>query len=392
MSCLIVVQDLSYRTPDGRPLFDNLNLAFGRERTALVGRNGVGKTTLLRLLLGELGPVGGQVLRRGRIGVLRQAIQPPGGASVAALLGAADGLARLTRIAAGAGSEDDFVRADWTLEARLDQALAEVGLPGLDLDRPAMSLSGGQATRAMLARLLLAEPDILLLDEPTNHLDRDGRAAVAELLASWRGGAVVASHDRALLRAMDRTIELSSLGARAYGGGYELYAARRAEEDAALRRELGDAERALIRVQQDVQLARERKARRDAAGRRARAKGDAPKMLLDAQAERAEASGGKANRLAERLLQDAASARQAAEEKLERTRALAFELPPSGLATAKAVVLFEEVGFGFPGCALRRASCSLARAASCAASGRPCSTSPPRSWMGRPRSCPTSAG
>ena len=340
---------LSYRTPEGRSLFENLTLAFGAERTGLVGRNGVGKTTLLRLVRGELYPAAGSVTVRGRVGVLRQAAQPPPGASVADLLGVAEPLEQLGRIAAGEGGGDDLAEADWGLEARLEAALAEVGLAGLALDRPAASLSGGQVTRATLAGLLAQEPDLLILDEPTNNLDAEARELVARVLGRWRGGAIVVSHDRELLRRMDRIIELSGLGAKVYGGNYDLYVDRKAAEEAAAARELADAERAQARVAREVQQAAERKARRDAAGRRFAARGSEPKIVLGAMAERAEGSAGRETRLAERLRAGAAAGLAEAQGKVERLRKLGFELPASGLAAGKTVLAFEDVGFGYQG-------------------------------------------
>ena len=349
MPAFVTLESVSFRAPDGRSLFDNLTLAFGAERTGLVGRNGVGKTTLVRLILGELAPLAGAVNVRGRVGVLRQAVQPPAGASVADLLGVAGPLARLARIAAGAGSEDDLADADWTLEARLDAALAEVDLAGLDLARPAASLSGGQLTRAQLAGILAEAPDLLILDEPTNNLDAAARALVAEVLGRWKGGAIVVSHDRALLRRMDRIVELTTLGPRIYGGGYDLYLARKEEAEAAAARDLSEAERAADRITREVQVAAERKARRDAAGKRSRAKNDQPKIMLDFKAGRAEASGGRGQRLAERRQGDAAADLAEAEAKVERLRRLGFELPASGLAAGKPVLAFTDVAFAHPG-------------------------------------------
>ncbi|MBW8813893.1 MAG: ABC-F family ATP-binding cassette domain-containing protein [Caulobacterales bacterium] len=348
-SAFVTLDRLSYASPDSKPLFENLTLAFGPERTGLVGRNGVGKTTLVRLILGELAPTAGGLAVRGRVGVLRQALAPPRGATVADLIGVADDLARLARIEAGAGSEADFAEADWALPARLEAALAEAGLPDLDLDRPASTLSGGQVTRASLAGLIAQAPDLLILDEPTNNLDAAARERVGRMIEDWKGGAIVVSHDRALLRRMDRIVELSGLGAQVYGGGYDLYAERKALGEAAAARDLADAEKAAARVAREVQLAAERKARRDAAGKRARAKGDAPKILLDAQAERAQASGGAQRRLAERLSADAAESLAAAAARVERVRRLAFDLPPSGLGFGKTVLAMEEVGFAYPG-------------------------------------------
>lgn len=345
----ITLDGLGYATPDGHSLFENLTLTFGAERTGLVGRNGVGKSTLLRILTGEVAPTYGAATIRGRLGLLPQALEPPPGAGVADLLGVADALARLRRIEAGQGSQDDFGDADWTLEARLDAALAELGLPGLDLERPAASLSGGQVTRARLAGLVAAEPDLLILDEPTNNLDAAARDLVAELLGRWKGGAIVVSHDRALLRRMDRIVELTSLGAQVYGGDYDLFAERKAQAEAAAVRELADAEKTAARVAREVQVAAERKQRKDAAGKRSRAKGDAPKILLDAQAQRAEATGARERRVAERLKAAASDAQAAADAKVERVRKLAFELPPSGLAAGKTVLAFEDVTFAWPG-------------------------------------------
>lgn len=349
MPSFATLDGLSYRTPDGRSLFENLTLAFGAERTGLVGRNGVGKTTLLRLIQGELPPSAGGVTVHGRVGVLRQAMLPPTGASVADLLGLAAPLARLTRIADGEGDEDDLAEADWALEARLGAALFDVGLAGLALDRPAASLSGGQVTRVSLAGLLAREPDLLILDEPTNNLDAEARELVARVLERWRGGAIVVSHDRELLRRMDRIVELSGLGAKVYGGNYDLYMERKAAEEAAAARDLADAERAQARVAREVQQAAERKARRDAAGKRFAAKGSEPRIVLGAMAERAENSGGRESRLAARQRAEAAAGLAGAQGKVERLRKLGFELPASGLAPSKTVLAFEDVGFDYAG-------------------------------------------
>lgn len=349
MSSLISLDSVSYRLPDGRALLDNLTIAFGHERTGVVGRNGTGKTTLARLILGELAPASGAVSAQGRVTAVRQVFAPPAGASVADVLGVREELALLERVEAGRGAADDLERADWTLQARVGEALARVGLAGLAFDRDASALSGGQLTRLALAGVLIAQPDFIVLDEPTNNLDADGRVAVRELLASWRGGALVISHDRALLREMDRTLEHSELGARLYGGGYDFYLERRTAERSAAERTLERAERSVDQVERGIQLTRERKERRDAAGKRSRAKNDMPKLLLNARAEQAENSAARGNQLAERLRADAQQALEGAREDAERVRKLRFELPPSGLPAGKSVLAFDEVSFAWPG-------------------------------------------
>ncbi|HLK25693.1 MAG TPA: ABC-F family ATP-binding cassette domain-containing protein [Caulobacteraceae bacterium] len=349
MPALITLDSVTYRAPDGRNLIENLTLAFGRERTGLVGRNGVGKTTLVRLILGELEPTFGEITREGRPALLRQVLGPPEGeARLIDMLGVRGALDRLARLEAGDGEPGDLEAADWTLPQRIDERLADVGLAGVALDRPAASLSGGEATRAALAAMLVAEPDVLVMDEPTNNLDVDARAAVAALLAGWRGGAIVVSHDRTLLRQMDRIVELTSLGATVYGGNYDLYAERKAAEEAAAARALDAAEQTLDRVKGDIQTARERKWKSDARGRQKKAKGGQPKIVLNAMKGRAEDSGGRLTRLAERLRREAERDLADAETRIERVRRLAFELPPSDLAAGKQVLAFADVAFAWP--------------------------------------------
>lgn len=337
-SALVTLDRVAARTPDGHTLFSDLSLAFGRERTGVVGRNGVGKTTLLRLIAGRSDPGDGAVVRAGRIGFLEQAVGLPGDATVAEALGVSDGLAVVARVLAGDGSVDDLAEVDWTLEERMAAALAEVGLSALDPARLLASLSGGERTRLRLAALLLDQPDLLVLDEPTNHLDREGRAIVAGVLERWKGGAVVVSHDRALLRRMDRIVDLSSLGAAVYGGGYDLYAGRKAVERAAAERGLEAAERDAGRVAREGQRAVEKKARRDKAGRAFAARKSEPKILLGAMAERAENSGAREHRLAERRAAAAGAALTEARERVERTRTLAIPLPSTGLAVGRTVL------------------------------------------------------
>ena len=124
----IAVAHLRWLTPDGRLLFDDLSVNFAAERTGVVGRNGVGKSTLLKLMAGELRPKGGRIFHEGVIGTLRQTVQVSAEETIADLMGATAGLALLRRAEAGTATADEIADADWTLEARAQEALAQVGL------------------------------------------------------------------------------------------------------------------------------------------------------------------------------------------------------------------------------------------------------------------------
>ncbi|RZJ90866.1 MAG: ABC-F family ATP-binding cassette domain-containing protein, partial [Brevundimonas sp.] len=326
------------RTPDGRTLFANLSLAFGRERTGLVGRNGTGKSTLLRIVSGEQPAAEGAVVRTGSVGVLAQRFEPAPGERVADTLGVAEALAVVDRITMGEGTTDDLDAANWTLANRVEASLAEVGLAGLSLDRLTASVSGGEQTRLRLARLMTEAPDLLVLDEPTNHLDAEARDLVVAVLGRWKGGVLVASHDRALLNRMDRIVELSGLGVAVHGGGYDLHAEAKAAERAAANRALAVAEHGVEASRREAQQAVEARARRDRAGRAFAAKGSEPKILLGAMARRAEASAGRETRLADRARGEAAADLETAAARVERVRTLDIPMPPSGLAAGRTVL------------------------------------------------------
>lgn len=345
MHASITLSDLTFARPDGYPLLSDLTLRFGPERCGLVGRNGTGKTTLLRLIAGEIAPLRGTVRVEGRIGLLRQHVETAAGETIADLFGARAALDLLARAEAGRAGLDDIARADWTLPDRIAAALSRLGLD-VPPDMPLAALSGGQRTRAGLAAQVFAAPDILLLDEPTNNLDRPGRAAVADLLDGWTGGAIVASHDRDLLDRMDAIVELSALGATRYGGNYTAYRARKALELQAAEHDLADAEKRWETLARKAQQAAERKARRDSAGQRKRAKGDQPKILLDAMKERSEGSGGANARLRDARRAEAETALETARDRIERLRPVAMDLPPSGLPAGRTVLQIADLTGG----------------------------------------------
>lgn len=215
-SARATLDKVAARTPDGVTLFDNLSLTFGPERTGVVGRNGAGKSTLLRLLSGASAPAEGVVARTGSVGVLDQRYDPAPNETAAQTLGVAQDLAVIARVLAGEGTADDLARADWTLEARLGEALAAVGLSAVALERPTVSLSGGEQTRLRLAGLMLAQPDLILLDEPTSALDVSVQQQVLKLLAELQQrygmSYVFISHDLAVVRAMSHRVMVMKNG------------------------------------------------------------------------------------------------------------------------------------------------------------------------------------
>ncbi|MFM0732552.1 ATP-binding cassette domain-containing protein [Paraburkholderia sediminicola] len=256
-STLVSLQHVSFHFNDGAMLFDSLNLTFDTTSTAIVGRNGAGKSMLARLIAGELMPSAGKVERFGSVAYVKQNTVGPEGETIAQAAGLDDALDALARLAAGAAQPDDLdVVADrWDLATRFQIALQQAHLPELQAHESADTLSGGQRARVALVGALLSGADLLVLDEPTNHLDRDGRAWLRDQLHEWRGGLIVVSHDRQMLGEVERIIELTPHGPRAYGGNYAVFHAQREAEQQAAQSALEHAR--TERAREHQRLARE---------------------------------------------------------------------------------------------------------------------------------------
>jgi ATPase subunit of ABC transporter with duplicated ATPase domains len=281
--------------PDGRALFSDLHESFDERPTGLVGRNGVGKSTLARMLAGQEVPARGRVGRDGPTYYLAQRAADDAASSVAELAGVGEVVAALARIEAGSSDQRDFDAVDerWDMRERLLDALQAEGLSHLAPDARTSTLSGGEAMRVGLLGARLCGADYLILDEPSNHLDRQARSELRRWLRAWTGGLLVVSHDRELLGDMARIVELSPQGLRSYGGGYAFYAEMRAQERHAAQRSLVASKLEGKRAAQAMREQQERQARRQTRGRRDASDANLPRIMLGGRKSRSEATAGK---------------------------------------------------------------------------------------------------
>lgn len=288
--------NLGYHLPDGSTLFKSLTFSFSTLRTGLVGVNGVGKTTLLEILTGQLLPSVGSLSGVGRVSYLPQQFVLDTSATVAEAIKLADALAAYQRAIDGDASAADFdlIADRWNLPERIEQTFARLGIARIDLGRSIGSLSGGELTRIRIAGLLLEEPDFLILDEPTNHLDLSAREFVYQLVADWKRGLIVVSHDRQLLALVDQIAELSSAGLKFYGGNFEFYRQQRDHEREAAEQSFASAQQRLKDAKQIAQLAKERQQRRQSTAKRNSAtKGGLPSIVVGNLQRAAEKSSGR---------------------------------------------------------------------------------------------------
>ena len=235
----IVVEDISFQIER-------------REKVALVGRNGTGKTTLLKIITGQLEPDKGSVTvaRGAKIGYLRQehsvsrdrTVLKEAEAAVEHLIEIKDRLAELEAIMEQGASQADldeyamlsehFSDAEgYALENDVRTVLKRMGFEESDFDRPTTSLSGGEKTRLAIARLLLEEPELLILDEPTNHLDLQATEWLENWIRNYHGAVLIVSHDRAFLEStVGRVLELRGHHLKSYSGNFKQYLVLRAED------------------------------------------------------------------------------------------------------------------------------------------------------------------
>jgi ATP-binding cassette subfamily F protein uup len=190
-----------------KPLLDHVDLQIRRgERVCLLGRNGEGKSSLLRLISREGLPDGGEVWVRpgARIATLAQEVAASSDQTVGDV------------VRGGATHAED-----WQAELQVDQVIARLNL---DRDAPMSALSGGWRRRAMLGRALVSAPDLLLLDEPTNHLDIEAITWLEEMMLDFAGALLFISHDRTFVRRLaTRIVELDRGQLRVWPGSYDDY-------------------------------------------------------------------------------------------------------------------------------------------------------------------------
>ncbi len=240
---MLRIRDISYSV-EGRPLLEgaSANIPTGH-KVGLVGRNGTGKTTLFRLIRGELALEGGtiELPARARIGGVAQEV-PSSDVSLLDTVLAAD-TERAALLAEAEVADDGHRIAEvqtrladidaWSAEARAAAILKGLGFDDEEQRMPCSAFSGGWRMRVALAAVLFAQPDLLLLDEPTNYLDLEGAMWLESYLARYPHTVILISHDRALLnRAVGAILHLENRKLTLWQGPYDQFARQRAEQRA----------------------------------------------------------------------------------------------------------------------------------------------------------------
>ena len=293
---MLTLQNISYTHQNKDLLFSDINLTVNNhEKTALIGNNGVGKSTLLKIIAGELQPTYGQIIVETEPYYVTQIFGQFNHLNIAQALLIEDKLNALKEILNGNTSEENFnlLNDDWTIEDRCKEALNYWQLDDLDLSQKMETLSGGQKTKVFLAGISIHQSELVLLDEPSNHLDVSGRRLLYDFIQATKGALIVVSHDRKLLNLLDTVCELRKQGIKVYGGNYDFYKEQKQIENNALNQDIQSKEKALRKAKEKERETIERQQKLDTRAQKGLGKAGLPKIVSNTLRNNAERSTAK---------------------------------------------------------------------------------------------------
>ena len=293
---MLIIQNLSYTHPNKDLLFGNINLTVNSgEKVALIGNNGSGKSTLLKIMAGLLQPLNGSVNINVKPYYIPQIFGQYNDLTIAEALGIDKKLTALHKILNGNVSEESYeiLNDDWTIEDRCDEVLKHWKLNDLDLSQKMENLSGGQKTKVFLAGISIHKPELILLDEPSNHLDFESPELLYDFIRSTKSTLIVVSHDRKLLKILNKICELSKNGITVYGGNFDFYTEQKQIEKNALAQDIHSKEKALKKAREKERETIERQQKLDSRGKSKQEKSGVAKIMMNTLRNNAENSTAK---------------------------------------------------------------------------------------------------
>ncbi|MEX6687004.1 ABC-F family ATP-binding cassette domain-containing protein [Danxiaibacter flavus] len=347
---MVLLQDLTYSHPNKDLLFSDLNLTVSKNaKVALVGNNGIGKSTLLKIIAGVLQPANGVVKVDSPPYYVPQIFGQFNDLSIAQALGVEQKLLALHNILNGDVSENNFTALadDWTIEERCNEALSYWKLSELDLTQKMGTLSGGQKTKVFLAGISIHQPELVLLDEPSNHLDVEARQLLYDFIATSTLTLIVVSHDRKLLNLLNAVYELSKTGITVYGGNYDFYAEQKQIELDALDQDVRSKEKALRKAKEIERETAERQQKLDARGKKKQEKAGLPTIMMNTLRNSAEKSTSKLKGVHAGKVSSISQELNGLRKELPDKDKMKFGFDNSTLHTGKILLNATSINFGY---------------------------------------------
>ncbi len=258
MSHRLIIENLTFETVEGKLLFSNLNLSLtGDEKVGLIGRNGTGKSTLLKIICSKLYPLSGKVITEGTIRYVPQLDLDKYKSSLKIY---------------------EYLGFDWW---NILENVKEIFNSEINAELELKNLSGGELTKVNIAMAVNDKPDILLLDEPTNHLDFDSITKLISFVKNFNEIVIIVSHDIYFLnKTVEKIWELENMSINVYGGNYDSFKTIKHDEINAKARRYESAKKSLKKVKESILKENKRAQRGKVRGEKARLDNSMPKTLI----------------------------------------------------------------------------------------------------------------
>jgi ATPase subunit of ABC transporter with duplicated ATPase domains len=347
---MLVIQNLTYIHPDKELLFKNINLTINRrDKIALIGNNGTGKSTLLKIIAGIFKPAEGHVYTDDSLYYVPQIFGQYNHLTVAQALQIDDKLQALKEIIDGNFTETGIatLNDDWTIEERSIEALKHWQLEDLKWSQKIETLSGGQKTGIFLAGISIHQPKLVLLDEPSNHLDAAARQRLYDFIQFTSCALLVVSHDRKLLNLLDSVCELSKHGIRIYGGNYDFYEEQKMVENMALQQNLKHKEKELQKAKEKERETLERQQKLNVRGKKQQKKEGMPKAMMNKMKNDAEKSTSRLKDTHAEKINELSQTLSELKKELPDIDKIKLDFDNSTLHKGKILVCANNINFGY---------------------------------------------
>ncbi|QEM13387.1 ribosomal protection-like ABC-F family protein [Mucilaginibacter rubeus] len=349
---MLILHDITYIHSNRDLLFAGIDLVVNKhDKIALIGNNGTGKSTLLKILAGNLKPATGVVKTDSRPYFVPQIFGQYNDFTVAEALQIADKLHALQQILDGNVTDENMIilNDDWAIEERCTEAFIHWQLTDIDLAQKMGSLSGGQKTKVFLAGIAIHRPEIVLLDEPSNHLDSAARELLYNYIQTTNNTLLVVSHDRTLLNLLNTVCELSKRGITVYGGNYDFYAEQKDIESEALNQDVKSKEKALRKAKETERESMERQQKLDARGKKKQEKAGVPTIMMKTLKNSAEKSTSKMQGVHAEKTGTIAQELSQLRTRLPDIDKMKMDFDNSALHKGKVLITAKDLNFGYAG-------------------------------------------
>lgn len=344
----IIVKNLSLQYADGETLFRDINFSVSTgQKVSVIGNNGVGKSTLLRILSGRIFPSSGEIIIDEQPYFVPQHFGQFDNLTIAGALGIEPKIKALHAILEGDVSSDNFdiLSDDWNIEERTLSALSFWRLERFDLLHSMADLSGGEKTKVFLSGISIHEPSVVLMDEPTNHLDNDSRESFYRFLDLLKQTVVIVSHDRKLLNRIETTLELSKNKIEVFGGNYDFYKSQKDEKLRAMQLQLDEKEKSLRLAKKTARETAERRQKQELRGEKRNEKKGVARIMMRTLKDSAENTSSKIRDVQAEKISNLSDELQQLRLDLSDNKQIKFNFEDTDLHTGK--ILVEAKGINY---------------------------------------------